>query len=601
MILQALEGYYRRLAIEGEVPAEGFSRKEIPFLIVLNEAGQFRSLLDTRSQVGKKRIGRTFLVPAERERAGSKSWETANLLWDHYGYVLGHPKSEDSKFVEMALKQHGVFVTQVRALGERFPADHELEAVCRFLEREEFSDVFSHPAWPDCLKVPGCNMTFMIEDKDGPVCGNESVRQFVSDSGSRSPGADGGDDDGDEEEAPDIDGFCLVTGETGALSRLHARTPIPGSKSNAKLVAFQKGMGFDSYGKQQGFNAPIGRSASFAFSTALSGMLAKESRQKMMVGDSTAVFWAEKKSIVEDLFADLFGEPAKENPDQTINAVRALYAAPASGAAPLEDDYTRLFVLGLSPNAARVSVRFWHPGTVGETVRNIKSHFDDCRIVHAPHLPEYLSLFRLLCSTAVLGKSDNVAPNLAGEFMKSILAGTPYPRVVLSAAVARCRAERQVTYPRASIIKALLVRENRFRKAKEKEVGMSLDTSFPSTGYLLGRLFAVLEKVQEEANPGINATIRDRFYGSACGTPIVAFHHLMKLKNHHLAKLDNRGRAVNFEKTIGEIMGKMPAGDGFPSHLSLPEQGRFAVGYYHQRQSFFTKNDPAENIASETN
>jgi CRISPR-associated protein Csd1 len=184
---------------------------------------------------------------------------------------------------------------------------------------------------------------------------------------------------------------------------------------------------------------------------------------------------------------------------------------------------------------------------------------------------------------------------MAGEFMKSILSGMPYPRTALSAAVRRCRAEREVNYPRAALLKSILVRETRIQNPGKGEVGMSLDTSFTSPGYLLGRLFAVLEKVQEEANPGINATIRDRFYGAASGTPIVAFQHLMKLKNHHLAKLENRGRVVNLERMIGEIASKLSAANPFPAHLSLPEQGRFAVGYYHQRQAFFTKGDKSES------
>jgi CRISPR-associated protein Csd1 len=590
MILQALDAYYRRLAEDGEAVPEGFTKKEIPFLIVLDRSGCFRSLQDTRNPQGKKMVGRMFLVPRERERSGSKAWQVANLLWDNYGYLLGWPKSDDVKHIEMAQKQHSSFVGEVRRLSEKYPSDPEIAAVLKFLDVGDFGPVTSHSAWSDCSKIPGCNLTFMVEGFDRPVCGSETLRDYVASSGlDNSPSED---EDGEEDGAVhDVEGLCLVSGNYGPLSRLHPRTPIYGSKSNAKLVSFQKGMGFDSYGKEQGYNAPIGQKASFAFSTSLSRMLAKDSRQKLLIGDATTVFWAGKKSVVEDLFADLFGEPAKENPDQTVNAIRALYTAPATGTPPLDEDYTPFYVLGLSPNAARLSVRFWHPGTVGETVRNIKAHFDDCRICRGPKQPEYLSLFRLLSSVAVQGKSENVPQNLAGDFMKSILAGVLYPRTVLALTVTRCRAERDVPYPRASLLKAILSRHARLRNPGIREVGMSLDTSMTSSGYLLGRLFSVLEKIQEEANPGINATIRDRFYGGASGTPVVAFHHLMKLKNHHLAKLDNRGRAVNMERLIGEIVDKLPAENPFPAHLSLDEQGRFAVGYYHQRQAFFAKSE----------
>ena len=249
------------------------------------------------------------------------------------------------------------------------------------------------------------------------------------------------------------------------------------------------------------------------------------------------------------------------------------------------DDNTKFYVLGLSPNAARIAIRFWYAGTVSEVEQNIRQHFEDIAIVHDPHQPEYLSLFRLLVSTALQGDSKKIQPNLAGDFMKAILAGTSYPETLLSSAIRRIRAEHEVTYPRASLIKAVLVRKARYKKEKEV-IDMSLDTSNTNAGYRIGRLFAVLEKIHEEAK--INAAIRDRFYGSASSRPATVFPHLMKLKNHHIAKLENRGRAVNLEKIIGEIVDDI---QDFPTHLTLDDQGRFAVGYYHQRQDFFKKKD----------
>ncbi len=582
MILQALVSYYERLAAENNVAPEGFKRAEIPFLISLNHQGTFVGLQDTRTLSGRKLVARSFIVPEERERSGSKAWQKTNLLWDHYGYVLGWAKSESEKDKDMAVNQHKTFIDEVRNLFAAFPEDKEIKAVYNFLEGENFNEVFSHPSWKDCAKIPGCNLTFQIDGQ--LVCQGESLKGYII-KGSQ---ASSGNEEEEDGSLPDIEGFCLITGQIGLLARLHPRTPVPGAKSNAKIVSFQKGMGFDSYGKSQSYNAPVSKKAVFAYTTALNEMLAKNSRQKLFVGDATAVFWAEKKNDLEDAFADIFGEPAKENPEQAHKAIRILYDAPKAGAPPITEDYTPFFVLGLAPNAARIAVRFWHAGTVGETARHICQHFDDCAMVHGPKQPEYLSLFRLLVSTALQGKSENIPPNIAGDFMKAIITGTPYPQTILAAAVRRCRAEREITYPRAAILKAVLARTARFYQQSEKEIGMALDTGNSNIGYRLGRLFATLEKIQEEASPGINATIRDRFYGAASGTPVAAFPHLMKLKNHHLAKLDNRGRAVNLEKVIGEIM------DGivdFPTHLALQDQGRFAVGYYHQRQAFFTKNE----------
>jgi len=255
---------------------------------------------------------------------------------------------------------------------------------------------------------------------------------------------------------------------------------------------------------------------------------------------------------------------------------------PARGS--FEDDGTRFYMLGLAPNAARIAVRFWMVKTVGELAVNIRKHFDDLRIAHAPHELETLSLFRLLVSTAALGKAENIPPNLGGEVMRSVIENLPYPQTLLGGAIRRIRAEQEVTYPRAAIIKAYINRQS-----GKEELKVSLDENNTNAAYRLGRLFAVLERAQERANPGINATIRDRYYGAASSTPMTVFSTLLKLKNHHIAKLDNKGEAVNLEKLIGQIM------DGvvdFPAQLGLQDQGRFAIGYYHQRQAFFTKSEP---------
>ncbi len=583
MILQALNGYYRRMAEEGnqDVAPEGFEQKEIPFLVVLNQQGECVGLQDTREGEGKKKTGRLFTVPKGVKKT---SGIAANFLWDTSNYALGIPKPDPKKnpdqLAEKAKEQLKSFIDVIRVQFPEPPEDTGIQAVLTFLERGDFTALESYSAWQE-ISDTGPIVSFRYESDTCLVCQRESVKRVIT---------------GDAKQGtPSVEAHpCLVTGDLDVPVRLH--TAIKGvwgaQSSGANIVSFNL-EAFRSFGKEQGYNAPVGKRAEFAYTTALNRMLLKGSRQRLQVGDCSTVFWAERKSPLEDIFADVFGEPSKENPDQQNAAVLELFKAPDAGAPPLDEDLTPFFVLGLAPNAARIAVRFWYPGTVGEAAQHIKQHFGDCAIVHGPKQPPYLSLFRLLVSTATQGKSENIPPNLAGDFMKAILTGGSYPRTLLASAIRRCRAEQDVTYPRAALIKAFLSRESRLNvnNKTEKEVGMSLDTNNTNPGYLLGRLFAVLEKAQESASPGINATIRDRFYGAASGTPVAVFPHLLKLKVHHIAKLENRGQAVNLEKLIGEIIEKVVAEKAFPAHLSLHDQGCFAVGYYHQRQDFFTKKE----------
>ena len=572
MILQALAKYYERIP---NVAEEGFQKQEIPFIIVLTRQGDFVGLLDTREVEGKKKRARSFIVPKSVKRA---SGIAANLLWDNTAYVLGRPKPDKKKDVEKLLErakeQQVSFIGRIRDTFSDNLSDEGIKAVIRFLEKKDYEKLFNHPLWNE-IEESGANITFQLEGDTELICQREVVKKAILSS--------------PKDELTDSQ-ICLVSGNPDTPARLH--TAIKGvwgaQSSGANIVSFNLDA-FKSFGKEQGYNAPVGVKSEFAYTTALNTMLTKGSRQRIQVGDASTVFWAEKKHELEDWFADIFGEPAKGDSEQDNAAIKALFKAPETGAKPVLDDSTKFYVLGLSPNASRIAIRFWYAGTVAEVEENIRQHFKDIEIEHAPHNPSYLSLFRLLVSTALQGKSDNIQPNLAGDFIRAILASTPYPATLLSSAVRRIRAEHEITYPRASLIKAVLIRNARFYKTKQtKEVGMSLDTSNTNTGYRLGRLFAVLEKVQEEASPGINATIRDRFYGSASSVPVTVFPHLMKLKNHHIAKLESKGRAVNLEKIIGEIVDDIK---DFPGHLSLDDQGRFAVGYYHQRQDFFKKKD----------
>lgn len=576
MILQALNEYYQRKTRlpDSNLAPPGFEHKSIPFLIALTKDGEFAGLDDTREGEGKKKIAKTYLVPQTVKRS---SGVAANLLWDHPGYVFG---VDDKGKPERVREQHLAFLEAIRS---RFAAsdDAGIQAVLSFLERGNFKAVFSHPLWPE-IQETGANLTFRLEGNSEPVCERPAVAAALSTK-----------DDSDSEKTS----LCLVSGEEDVIERLHPS--IKGvwraQSSGASIVSFNLDA-FSSYGKSQGRNAPVGKRAVFSYTTALNHLLAKDSKQRIQIGDASTVFWAATPGHpMEELFPGLFSEPSKDNPDLGTAAIAALLNAPKTGAGSFEDDGTRFYVLGLAPNAARIAVRFWHVKTVGELAVNIRRHFDDLRIVHAPHEPETLSLFRLLVATAMLGKSENIPPNLGGDVMRNMIEGLPYPQTLLSGAIRRIRAEHEVTYPRAAIIKACINRQS-----GKEELKVSLDENNTNPAYRLGRLFAVLEKIQEVAQPNINATIRDRFYGAASSTPVSVFSTLLKLKNHHVAKLDERGRKILYrafednkpDDYIAIIFNNVP---DFPAHLNLQDQGRFAIGYYHQRQAFFTKSESTTN------
>ncbi len=576
MILQALYDYYQR---KPELPREGFESREIPFVIEVSKTGSVVQIEDTRSLDGKKKRAKNYLLP----QAAKKSVNVAaNILWGNAEYVLGLPdekkladrkgKGKEGDYGDRLKEMHAAFVDAVKALPERVQADEGVRAVLKFFDNTKPADLQRFGEVWEEIRSTNPNMTFRLQGDLELVCQRPSVSDAMTEA----------------ESAQDGDGICLITGKATQIERLHpAIKGVWGAQtSGANVVSFNL-PSFTSWGKKQGSNAPVGEKAAFAYTTAVNCLLARDSKQRIQVGDASTVFWADQPSSLEDQFADLFAEPPKDDPDRAVRALKALYQAPRHGVAPVDDDQTRFFVLGLSPNAARIAIRFWHVGTVAALAKTIQQHFVDIEIDRPPYEKPCLSVFRLLVATAVQNKSDNIPPNLGGELMQAILSGQRYPASLLQNAVRRIRAEREVTYPRAAILKAYLNRQNRtIQMSHEKEIAVALDLSNRNSGYRLGCLFAVLEKAQEEANPGLNATIRDRFYGSASATPVTVFPTLMKLKNHHLAKLQNPGRKVSFERLIGQIMEEV---NDFPAHMSLGDQGRFAIGYYHQRQALFAK------------
>lgn len=560
MILQALKEYYDRKAadpVSGIAPL-GWEKKEIPFLIVLNSNASPVAIEDTREVVGKKKRAKSFLVPQSAKRSsGIKS----NLFWDNTEYALGIGIGSEEK--------HKAFLN----LLNQYADVPDVSTIILFLKSSNIeSSLSAFASWSE-IKEESPFLSFKIAGRDNPVFREPSIVARINDTQALQSA----------EKA-----ICLVTGEEDSPVTLHSAIKgVQGANTTGgNIISFN----FDaakSFGKNQGLNAPIGSRAAFSYTTALNTLLDRDSKQKLQIGDATTAFWSAKKDNFEETFGDFWSEPDKDDPDRLCLAVASLFKSAETGAFISETNETKFYVLGLSPNAARIAVRFWHTGTIAELSAHFREYFDDLRIVHGPRDKDDLSLWRLLLSTAALHKSENISPNLAGNVVRSILEGLPLPEILFKTVILRIKAEREVTYPRAKLIKGCINRKlRRSNPNNERSLTMSLDKSNVNAGYRLGRLFATLEKIQQEANPGINATIRDKFYASASSTPSTVFGNLMRLKNHHLTKLDNSGRRINFEKLLGEIIDGL---DCFPSHLMLDDQGQFAIGYYHQAQDFFTK------------
>lgn len=566
MILQALYEYYQRKAADPEsnIAPEGFEWKEIPFVIVIDKEGNFVGLEDTREGDGKKKKAKPFLVPAaEKKTVGVK----ANLLWDNIEYALGaNPRKRDD-----INNRKNAFLNR---LQETFTDETTASLVAPlivFLQNDRVTQITDKEAnnelWKEIFENNSNVIFRVLGSQDATLC--DTMKPYLLKNNNLEDG-----------------GICLISGLRAPIARLNVSIKgVRGTQTQgAALVSFNL-KAFESYGKTQNYNAPMGEPAAFAYTTVLNMLLGKDSKNKVQAGDATTVFWAQKPTVFEDIFPSFFAFPPKDDPDTDVRAVKALYDGVFTGHTG-SDSQTRFYVLGLAPNAARISVRFWHEGVVQDFAEKIRQHFDDLNIIRSPKDTGRYALFWILSAMALENKADNVPPNLSGQIVQAVLTGSLYPTTMLQQTIRRVRATRDVTRMQAGILKAYLNRYYRIHSTKEKEITVALDTANNNPGYRLGRLFAVLEKIQEEANPGLNATIRDRFYGAASSSPVTVFPQLLKLKNHHLAKLENVGRKINFERMLTEIFDGI--GSEMPSHLAMEDQSRFAIGYYHQRQALFT-------------
>lgn len=550
MILHALRDFYERMREDpaAGIPEYGFSVEKIHFTLVLDKNGNCVGVDDEREVKKNRKLPKQLHVPQAVKRSSDIA---ANFLWDNTGYLLGaDDKGKSDRAAEMFDKSK----TLHHNIGDRIK-NPGMHAVLRFLDKWNPSAAPMLKYWDEMV---GKHVTFRLDGERKYVHQHVAIKEawieYVN-SKKDAPGAP-----------------CLVLGRKLPIARLHP--PIKGVRgaqsSGGNIVGFNL-ESFCSYGKSQGYNAPVSEEASFAYASALNALLRRDDR-RVQIGDATTVFWAEKESPLEGLFAQIFSPRAEDT--SAASDVRNFLEAVREGKKPKDIDIrTKFYILGLSPNAGRLSVRFWYAGTVGELSDRIGKHYHDISIASNRAADrQFPGMWQILVQTAVQGKTKNIHPLLAGELMRSILTGANYPESLLAILIGRIRAGEELNYLRAAMIRGIL------RRNHKKEISMSWNTNNKDTAYLLGGLFAILEKTQQDAG---NKTIREKYFRAASATPKIAFSVLMPLAQHHIAKA---AYGSENDRRIAELMESI---EEFPSYLTLQQQGLFSIGYYHMRNKIW--------------
>ncbi len=573
MILKALYDYYNRSG--KDIAPVDWAYVPFFYSIVIDYNGNFIRLEPLGGGEGLPLL--TFR-PEERTSA-----PLAHCMGDNGSYVLGLKEVKDkgdfdfTKELKKNQKNFETFKKEIAKVYSVFPNNTFATAIQSFYSNyglEIIDRMRQDCNWKDFCGVLSKNITFSISGMKGyAACDSEIINERIKNKTN------------DNKKA-----ICLITGLKNKPVNTTYSTFIVGGKSNAKLVAFQENSGYDSYGKKKGLNAPISEEAEFKYTTALLKLLSKDSRNKFKVGNRTFVFWASSQSEAaeqaEDSLFDLleYTEEKTDDPNAKIEQVRKVFTAIYSGTLNTSLD-DRFYILGLAPNSARIAVVYWSESSLKDFASKILQHFCDMEIVDTRKKRKPYMGIKDILSAVTLDEKKSEA-NLPEAIVQSIFQGTPYPYTLFSACIRRIRAKGDDNganrIARIAILKAYL---NRIYDNNEK-INIMLDKTNTNPGYLCGRLFAVLERIQEDAN-GTNS-IRERYMNAASSTPSTVFATILNLSSHHLEKLSNDGKKVFYEKIKQEITDKISA-EGFPSHLDLQDQGRFFIGYYHQRQDFFTK------------
>ena len=589
-ILASLERAYHRLALaeEDKVPPIGYSDERVGYCVVLGTDGQpVGQPVDLRDHSGKNPVAPRRSVPRREKRTVKV---VPNFLWDKASYALG--VAEDGKALERVEKEQEAFrARHLDALqGE---SDAGLVACYRFLQwwKPEYFDALG---WPDEMK--GANVVFRLEGERNFIHNREAARQLWASQMNQ-----------DRESGQAV---CLVTGELSPIARLHPSIKgVRGAQSaGASIVSFNRDA-FESYGHKQGDNAPVSKDAAEAYTTVLNHFL-RTNENKVQLGDATTVFWADGSDaeVAEGMFSFFCNDTNDADDEISEQAIKTILEKIKRGR-PMEEIRPDLpqgvsfYVLGLAPNAARISIRFWLEDDFATIAEHILWHYRDMRIDPPPR-QEQPSVRRCLCeiaTTKVKNPYEHIPPQLAGEMLRAVLAGLSYPRTLLSTILMRLRSDKAITDLRVALLKAVVCRNRRTAGHLTKEDDLvSLDPTNADPGYLLGRLFACFEHAQKQAlGSKINATICDKYYGAASATPRSVFPILQRNTMNHLAKLrkdpKSRGAEIRLDRYITQIYECSTPEKLFVPTLTMERQALFAIGYYHQKKAFFTKKEEKEN------
>ncbi len=569
MILKSLYDYAQ--SQRGAIPPSGMERKEIEFIIVIDSEGSFKRFEHKR--IDKKQCVSYLVAKGVKRTSAPKS----NILWDNGKYVLG--KNDKNG------KCNALFVEIIKNIAERHPEDTSIQALLKFYSQpvsERDMKMMDDPLFPKVEESINANFSFRYEADDMIIAEKIHLFEHIMDESS------------DDSEL----GRCLITGAKGPIVRTTTPTPLPDNSPMAALVAFQVNSGYDSYGKIQAYNSPISIDAEEKFSAVLKRFLGKDSRNKVRLSNRILLFWGsgEQKvnENVEESLLTILELPDKKtiDLDEKIDKVPKLFKSIFSGEikTTLND---RFHILGLAPNTGRIAVVIWMDSELRDFAGKILSHFKDMEIIDNRNPDKrrpYVGVYSMVSAVTQGGKISDALPNLIDETVKSVILGNTYPFPLYTGALQRIKAELSEMSPsiqRVSILKAYINRKYN-NQNQHTQLTVMLDKNNTNTGYLCGRLTAVLEKIQSDANTG--DSIRTRYMGAASATPAAVMPAMINLSLHHSEKL-SEGSRVYYELLKQEIIDKLSADGCFPAHLDLNDQGRFFVGYYHQRADLYTKKE----------